>query len=93
MPGISRRSATVAWINDNLKFASEAEMARTQLSHPSAQRLQTALELLGQVSQDQSWISDHDPGRKLVQAMEIIVQLTTIKSAGRSSARWRVVAG
>jgi hypothetical protein len=32
-------------------------------------------------------MSEHDPGRKLDQAMEIIVQLTTVKTAGRSVVR------
>ena len=81
MPGKSHHSATVDWIKANARFASAAEMARTRMSHPSAQRLQTALNLLGQVCQDQSWMSENDPRRKLDQAMEILVQLMSIESA------------
>jgi hypothetical protein len=87
MPAKSQRPVAVDWVSKNMKFASEAEMARTQLSHPSAQRLQAALKLLGEVCQDQSWMSERDPARKLDQAMEILVQLTRVKTAGRSVVR------
>ena len=73
-------SRSADWLRSNLRCAMNAEQAQVKLSHPRMKQLLTALDSIGQVFKDDAWMRENDPNRRLKQALEALVHVTSIRS-------------
>ncbi len=72
--------SAISWIHATCRSAQQEEQVLLQQASPQMQALQQAIRLVDQVTGDANWMNEHDPERRLDEALRGLVHVTRARA-------------